>query len=197
MELYALNTQGIADQDIDDVLRRLPQVNTKLGHVIRHTIRVIHSAPKLFEDWQLGDLVAYVGRSSPQNIKGRFYSHRNSRGDLYGVPIAFVPTKHIRIIEELAIRFVTGLKEHGCLCVSNLTTDARGKLPESRMSLLYLTFKWRTTDNPNRPTKTIVRNVVSELKEDFVMTQSLQSAFSVASRTSETVNLVWHPNHED
>lgn len=170
-----------------------PHYGRHFARAIELTIQAIHRIPVL-EDASREEVEVYLGRSYPEGLQNRLRAHRDERGHTAGVCLFTLPTSLVSLVEKAGVRIISLLKERKKLCIANAAADARGPLPGSDISVIYLT--WRIT-RPRRVDKASIQDVreVAEAVCDAVDGQiaqaSLERGLECVKRTSDMASMTW------
>lgn len=206
----AFETENVSNDEIEEVIYDLPTYNCsnsrELKKLIFDSIKTVHAiGPRLFGEPN-NDLMIYYGRSPdhPTGVKNRLKSSLKSKNLRFSILIAKILTKHISKIEKDIIKIFKLIDSHDALCVKelkNISGGSNGPLPESKYSVLYLTFGFSKPVNVGKLTNYGVNVVLEEILDDDVLLdldeKSIKDILNLTRLHSKKETIIWHPNHED
>ena len=165
----------------------------------KHVIRTIHAVPQL-HDTDGSKIELYLGRSgaTPSHVYGRFSSHVDTKEHHGGTVVALCPTSKVTLWEGAAVRVLNQLRRRGKLCVANVACHGGGALPNTRDSIIYLT--WMELGRRQRLSP-ITRNDIDVVSRDVaeaiggeISEDSLSRALDPVTRpVLERADLEWAP----
>lgn len=200
MPLVAYQISKLHRAQLGEGLRRAPRYEYQMRRLIEHTIRSIHAITDLFTDRERDEVQVYLGRSSdtPDGVAGRWRSHYESKGHRYGVVLCRVPTDIVGDVERVGTRILRGLDDRGKLCIANAAADARGPLPASDDSSLYMTWCFQRPRGIAKATMEDVRAIAAEVAASDsvdVSRATLEGGLGVLRRPSDFADIDWHDDH--
>lgn len=206
----AFETEFIDTYEIEETIDSLKYYDCtnsrEIKKLIFDTIKTVHAiGPKLFGEPN-NDLMIYYGRSSddPNGVKQRLKSSFRNRNLRFSTLLAITNTKEISKIERDIIKIFKFIDSHDALCVKelqNISSGSNGPLPNSKYSVLYLTFGFSRPVNVGKLTNFGIETVFNEIIDDDVLLdldeKSIKEILGLTRLHSKRENLIWHPDHED
>lgn len=206
----AFETEFIDTYEIEETIDSLKYYDCSYSRetkkLIFDTIKTVHAiGPKLFGEPN-NDLMIYYGRSSddPLRVKQRLKNSFHYRNLRFSTLLGVTNTTDISDIERDIIRLFKFIDNHDALCIKelkNISSGSNGPLPNSRYSVLYLTFGFSRPVNVGKLTNYGIETVLNEINEDDVLgdltKKSIKEILELTRRHSIRENLIWHPDHED
>lgn len=169
------------------------------------TTRVMHGFVKNFRGTHLQKMNAYIGRSSQDNVLGRFLAHAREKNLSYGAIVGVVPTSEIEGVEGLIIKLLSKLKSSESLCVGDIVNKANGSfgpLPSDDESVIYVCFSFDDNGSYHGlPTPTeldeMARELVDEIYTDIeIKPRKLSDAIKIVRQRSSIIASRFHPDHQ-
>ncbi len=209
MAIYAFDLAKVKPEDIRSVINECYKVHyyqRRFSDAGRHIVRLIHGIPKAFQDVRLGEIELYLGRSyfspnEPANgVYRRFKNHYSNKNCEHGFIALSCNTEVVSLWERGAIKVIKRLRDIQRLCVSNIAEFEAGKLPNTEISVIYITWRHVIPTPIEHPTNLQIQNisqqVAMELNNNLTATQ-INNVLAAINNTKEYEEVIWHPNHQD
>jgi hypothetical protein len=197
IEAYRL--AEVTEDFIQQGINTAPQYGRNVASAIRHTIRVIHGLPQLYNTLELKDLNIYLGRAaaSPRHVLTRWKFHQKKRTHKWGTILFTCRTDRAIELEGIAIKVLCRFKKHGALCVgqANAGHDGRGGKAANGLSVIYMT--WGDSIGSidyERPGIKLIVEVASAVSREVgrvVNRQQLVRGLKILKRLREQARLKW------
>ena len=176
-----------------------------LKRIIFHAIATVHTiVPSLFRGYDQSELVIYFGRAgaTPDNVINRWKSSLHNRNHRYGVILGKCLTSEIRDLEADVLKIFNVIDSNNGLCIKrleNLSMGSNGQLPNSRESILYLTWDFDNYPGIISKLSTSEMDQLSrEIQEEIIFDLSNSSIKEILKKTRDwgyRIPLKWHNGH--
>ncbi len=192
----ALKANSLDDRPFVNGLKKYDRITD----VYPLAAQIIHGIGYLYQDFDPGRIVIYVGRSTRDTFMGNL--RYKSKSDFQGC-VAFCRTSQEKIqqLEKWAIALVKRQKEYRSLCVGdvlNIKESSPGPMFDSE-PILYIAWKVKRssslTGSPDAETQKLIADEIHEDHSnsmDLPSKQTIISSLRQARVTSFKQHLYWY-----